>query len=251
MYQKYISTHHTVYANYVITHKAYNFIDINGYIPIQVGKQNSKKKLDLIGDDTGENISSLNPYFCELTGLFWAWKNGDADIIGLSHYRRYFIESNDHNEWQILSPQTVISSFNQHPNQIILSVPQGEQGISIKEKYAQAHYSSDWEKTRQIIQKLSPDYIPSFEAIENSIMISYFHMLIAHKSIINKYCEWLFPILFELNHSLDFSKRDPYQKRAIAFIAERLINVFVHKHRQILDVNYHYVYNIEKEQINI
>lgn len=47
-----------------------------------------------IGDNTGDNISLRNPNYCELTGLYWAWKNLKCDYIGLCHYRRYFTNSN-------------------------------------------------------------------------------------------------------------------------------------------------------------
>ncbi len=50
---------------------------------------------NMIGDDTGDNISDLNRYFCEFTGIYWAWKNydklGNPDYIGYVHYRRNFI----------------------------------------------------------------------------------------------------------------------------------------------------------------
>ena len=46
-----------------------------------------------IGDDTGINISHLNRQYCELTGIFWVWKNinkyQDAEYIGFMHYRRH------------------------------------------------------------------------------------------------------------------------------------------------------------------
>lgn len=59
------------------------------YIPLQVGAA-GKESIGLRRDDTGENISEKNPFFCELTGLYWAWKNLSAEYIGLVHYRRYF-----------------------------------------------------------------------------------------------------------------------------------------------------------------
>ena len=64
------------------------------YAPIHVGRAISKYKdemSDMIGDDTGENISEKNPYYSELTAQYWGWKNlKDIDYIGLCHYRRYF-----------------------------------------------------------------------------------------------------------------------------------------------------------------
>ncbi|HEC1584163.1 TPA: DUF4422 domain-containing protein, partial [Campylobacter upsaliensis] len=50
---------------------------------------------NMIGDDTGDNISHLNRYLNELTGIYWAWKNydklGNPDYIGYMHYRRHFV----------------------------------------------------------------------------------------------------------------------------------------------------------------
>lgn len=73
----------------VATHKKYRMPEDGCYLPLQVGKA-GKEALGYQGDDTGDNISEKNPYYCELTGLYWAWKNLDAEYIGLVHYRRYF-----------------------------------------------------------------------------------------------------------------------------------------------------------------
>ena len=64
----------------------------NKYIyPIQVGSALADKRFpDMLHDDVGDNISSLNPMYCELTAQYWAWKNVDADYYGFMHYRRYF-----------------------------------------------------------------------------------------------------------------------------------------------------------------
>ncbi len=77
----------------VATHKKYNMPKESMYLPIHVGCE-GKKDLRYIGDNTGDNISFRNPNYCELTGLYWAWKNLKYDYIGLCHYRRYFTNSN-------------------------------------------------------------------------------------------------------------------------------------------------------------
>ena len=78
----------------VATHKEYQMPLDELYLPLHVGADSNKNKTDYKKDNTGKNISKKNPYFCELTGLYWAWKNLKADYIGLVHYRRYFTNSN-------------------------------------------------------------------------------------------------------------------------------------------------------------
>ena len=50
---------------------------------------------NMIGDDTGDNISDKNREYCELTGIYQAWKNydklGNPDYIGFIHYRRLLV----------------------------------------------------------------------------------------------------------------------------------------------------------------
>jgi hypothetical protein len=75
----------------VCTHKKSDFPKDDIYLPIQVGKSISDIDLDIQGDNTGDNISEKNPYYAELTGQYWGWKNlKDVKYVGLCHYRRYF-----------------------------------------------------------------------------------------------------------------------------------------------------------------
>ena len=78
----------------VATHKKYQMPDDEMYLPVQVGSE-LNDNLGYQKDNDGENISKKNPYYCELTGLYWAWKNLDADYIGLCHYRRIFDVDSD------------------------------------------------------------------------------------------------------------------------------------------------------------
>ena len=70
------------------------------FFPIHVGAAISNVTLGIQRDDQingsyCDNISSKNKSYCELTALYWAWKNikkiyPDLEYIGLNHYRRYF-----------------------------------------------------------------------------------------------------------------------------------------------------------------
>ena len=68
---------------YVISHSAEDIKNIKSneiYTPLFVGR-NGQDNLGFVSDDTGENISSKNSSYCELTGLYWMWKNSPADIL--------------------------------------------------------------------------------------------------------------------------------------------------------------------------
>ena len=73
----------------IATHKKYRMPEDSMYLPLHVGAE-GKKDIGYTKDNTGDNISLKNPSFCELTGMYWAWKNLSADYVGLAHYRRHF-----------------------------------------------------------------------------------------------------------------------------------------------------------------
>ena len=78
---------------YIATHKKFMDPHLSEYIPIQVGAEN-REDLGYLRDNTGNNISYKNANFCELTGLYWIWKNTHDKYKGLVHYRRYFGKNN-------------------------------------------------------------------------------------------------------------------------------------------------------------
>ena len=74
----------------IATHKPAYFPDNKYLLPVQVGATIASNKIPNVAyDNTGKNISDKNERYCELTALYWAWKNIDSDYYGLWHYRRY------------------------------------------------------------------------------------------------------------------------------------------------------------------
>ena len=78
---------------FVLTHKKFELPLDNLYKPLLNGSITYEDDFGYLRDDSGDNISDLNKYYAELTGVYWAWKNSDADIIGFCHYRRYFAKN--------------------------------------------------------------------------------------------------------------------------------------------------------------
>ena len=73
----------------VAVHKPCTVPEGSVYVPVQAGRALYPAIGHIAGDDTGPNISAKNPNYCELTALYWGWKNLDAEYLGLAHYRRY------------------------------------------------------------------------------------------------------------------------------------------------------------------
>ena len=75
----------------VASHKKAEMPEDSMYLPVHVGRAlYPDREFGYQSDAEGDNISIKNPYYCELTALYWAWKNLKADYVGLAHYRRHF-----------------------------------------------------------------------------------------------------------------------------------------------------------------
>ena len=227
----------------IATHKKFDPPKEDYFLPIQVGKA-INEDLGYQGDDTLESISAKNPNYCELTALYWAWKNLDYDVLGLCHYRRYFdIENktNRINDIRFISEQEfeasnfpqkkILSYLNKHD--VILAKPRIIE-FSVEVAYGMAHMQEDYKILTDVISELYPEYNQSWNKISNltNKIISY-NMFIAPKHIIDPYCEWLFSILTEVEKRIKLSPY-PYQQRVIGFLAERLMTMyFVHHNFKI------------------
>lgn len=208
---------------YIIMHKV---IDLKClqldkcYKELLVGQSEcSNKEIQL--DSTGENISNKNSNYCELTGLYWIWKNSDSDIVGLCHYRRFFISKKNK---KILREKEISELL---MNYDIILPEKWKSMNTVYNIYKKNHNIDDLEKCKQIIEKYYPNYINSFNKIIYGREIHPLNMFICSKKLISEYCDWLFDILKKLETMVNLSDRDAYQKRLYGFLSERLLNVWV------------------------
>lgn len=214
----------------VATHKEYNFPSSTLYLPIHVGKTLTQQDFGYLGDDTGENISHKNKNFCELTALYWAWKNNyynQYDYFGLVHYRRYFTGDTPFCSSLILS-ETLINQH-MHSHDIILPKKRKYYIETIRSHYANAHNIEDLDAMRDILIEKYPEYLNAFDELMGHRELYLFNMFVMKKELYNNYMTWLFDMLFALEEKVDITKYDNYQSRLFGFISERLFNVWLLK----------------------
>ena len=192
-------------------------------LPIQAGAALTNQKLCLVRDDTGRNISDKNRQYCELTALYWIWKNDDADYLGLCHYRRHF--ELDEEKIQNMASSDI---------DVVLTLPILNY-TSVREVYRHDHVEADWDKMLEAVRILCPAYMPEAIEVQNGNFYYGYNMLIARKKIFGDYCSWLFPILEYCDMNCE-KKVDPYQERYIGFLAERLLTIYMKHHEAKLKI---------------
>ena len=202
------------------------------YLPLHVGAE-GKADLGYTKDNTGDNISIKNPNYCELTGLYWAWKNLQADYIGLVHYRRYFtikeIRNIELKKKQILSLKEWKRLLSKYP--VIVSDKRKYYIETNRSHYNHAHPGIGLDETERIIQEYYPEYSEAFTLVMDRTWAHMFNMFVMRRDLFQEYCQWLFGILFELEERLDISAFDAYNKRVFGFVSERLLDVWLEKNQ--------------------
>lgn len=203
----------------VATHKSYRMPDDSVYLPLQVGAS-GKSSFGFRRDDEGENISARNQNWCELTGLYWAWKNLKAEAVGLVHYRRHFkgvrgIATGDELKAALEQADVILPKKRNYFIETTYS------------QYAHAHHAEDLDVTRRILAERHPECVEAFDAAMRSTKGHRFNMFVMRRPQFDAYCEWLFDVLFELERRLDIASYSPYDARVFGFVSERLLDVWL------------------------
>ncbi len=244
----------------VAAHKEVQLFDSDILQPIQVGSAWAVKRFPgVLQDDAGENISTLNSSYCELTAQYWAWKNLESEYVGLCHYRRYFDFSeceHEENGWGEVMAQrvdsasqveyglddetirNVVSNYDVITTrfQDIRDFPDEAETPSDQWHYAASLHDEDFINCMAIVEDMHPEYEQDIETFVRGNHACFCNMFIMRKPIFDEYCTWLFPILERFCAITDMSLYSKEALRTPGHLSERLLNIFlIHKKREGVD----------------
>ncbi len=218
----------------VASHKPYRMPEDPMYLPLCVGAAlghqivpcGADPESRCARDDTGDNISELNASFCELTGLYWAWKNLPADYLGLAHYRRYLGLKRTRDPldgiltrgqlMRLLAGKTIL-------------VPKKRRYYieTLYSHYAHTHEEEHLKICREILAEKNPKFLPAFDRVMRRRWGYMFNLMILRRDLADDYCSWLFPILFSLYERVDRTGMSEFDLRFCGRIGEILFNVWL------------------------
>lgn len=213
----------------IATHKKYEMPKEGIYIPVHVGAE-GKESIGFIGDNTGDNISEKNPFYCELTGLYWGWKNLDCDYLGLAHYRRHFsLKKKVSNSIDsVLTGIQAEKLFEK--TDVILPKKRHYYIDTLESHFNHVKYTldSDLPMLRDAIEQVDPSYLGSFDRCIHRTYGHMFNMFIMKKELADQYCNWMFQVLSEVEQTIDLSEKiHPARRRMIGYLAEFLVDVWI------------------------
>lgn len=193
---------------------------------IQVGCALTDERLNgAVADNTEDNISDRNAQFCELTALYWIWKNASDDYVGTEHYRRFFLIDED-----------IADVMMSNGIDVVLPTPLCVMP-SLGENYTFRHESKPYTDMLSELKKNYPDEYDRSLSFFSQALYSPCNMLIARKEVYDRLCGWMFPILFKVAE-MNGTYPDRYQNRYPGFLSERMISLFFELHRDEYRVVY-------------
>ena len=207
---------------YVMTHGPICYHLPGDYcIPFEIGAEFRENFKYTMRDNMGENhISEKDKLYCELTGLYWMWKNDTHDYVGLYHYRRTFnITSN--------KIHRLLSKYDW-----IVPIVTNTTPHTVESLYCDGHVRDDWVILKDVLKELYPEYYKSAETFFAGHSMYHCNMFVTTSKKFDRYCEWLFPLLEVIEAKINLNDGRPeYNKRAIGFMAERLFSLYLYHNK--------------------
>lgn len=190
---------------------------------IYVGKNQKKfaTEKDYVDSD-GINIAEKNPLYCEVTAMYYIWKNINADIVGIEHYRRLFS-----NLFRIRNKKWAEKKLEKCDFIVFTEFPFFK---TMKYQLIQHHGQFAYDALEDAIKTLYPDYLDTFYKVMKGTHLAWFNMMITTKDNFDDYMKFLTDILFYIEKKITIPE-DPYLRRIMGFISERILSVYLRKNK--------------------
>ena len=234
---------------YKPTEMLQNYITNNKdlYVPINCGNlkvpaaDDWTKEHVIFEDQLANNIADRNSTLNEMTAIYAYWKNlmKDVDYVGFNHYRRIFCQSEfqDLQAYDMVVQQPFPMKFRVVKPEYTGTDPKwpddyNEIGTNVARGYEICHNKDDWEIFSQQIRDKRDQFASNFDIWKcEPNLYAPCQMFIMKKDLFDEYCHFLFNNIFELSTKINLDERDGYQKRALAFLGERLFSLFAYTKR--------------------
>lgn len=198
-------------------------------------------------DNQGENISSKNKSYCELTTQYWAWKNQKADYYGFCHYRRFFsfnsekIKESDWGtvEYQVLDQHAVSElKLNEKDMQSYIEkydflIAEGINTERLGAKSVYEHYKNakelhikDLDTFLEIIDEKYPALSETAQEYVRGNVFYPCNMFIMNKETFYDYSSILFDILDEFEKRADMRLYSREGYRTTGHLGERMVGIY-------------------------
>lgn len=243
----------------VCYHKPAPLIKNDIFVPIHVGrkqkgfsKEGYKKSAEtewlyenMIGDDTGDNVSEEGLKYSELTAIYWAWKNMDKldnpDYVGLAHYRRLLLLHPENES----DPKATIG-VNYFSDEVIQKYTSPDYVLKDIENYDiylfvqrsnSKRYETEGDQRRRVrgyqveqsLQYMKERYPEEYADAEEYLarpVGNRCNMILCRRELFMECCDFMFDVLDGIDHKLDYSRYCAYDMRAKGFISEWLMGIW-------------------------
>ena len=223
---------------FICTHKDFSEYPHNDCYKIIAGENDNISDKDIeVLREYDNKYTPIQRSMSETSRIYYIWQNYvNTDYVGICHYRRYFsfYDNTDYINWFISR------EYDKNNKSVIVVKPDD---VVVSNQYETWHNINDYITIKNIIKN---KYNLS-DSVLNSTEIGFYkcNMSIMHRNDFDEYCKFLFGVLDEFIKFRNFTDMksigdyiiknylyyshhgtQTYQERILAFLAERISNIF-------------------------
>ena len=194
--------------------------------PIQAGAALADARIlyndaPMLTDNTGDHISEKNRMYCEMSAVYWIWKNTDHEWTGIEHYRRHLLVKQEmlRDDIDAIMPLPYIC----YPNEMA--------------QFQRFTTEDVLGALLRALKDLHPDRYEEYYSILYGKYQYTYNLVCARRSVFDDYCRWFFKIT---GHMEMMSDKVPElrETRALSYVAEVLTNLYFMYHQNDLVIRH-------------